>query len=80
MTFAYLGLRMGNGQAYSQLLGLGMGIQNKIPNCWDWEWGKKSNIQLLGLGMGMKNHIPNLCDWEWDLIPNIWEFEIAFHF
>ena len=30
MTFAHLGLGMGNGQTYSQILGLGMGI--KSPN------------------------------------------------
>ena len=44
MTFAYLGLRMGNGQAYSQLLELGMGIENLIPNFWDWEWEYKNLI------------------------------------
>ena len=38
ITFAHLGLRMGNGQTYSLLLGLGMGMTNPIPNFWDWEW------------------------------------------
>ena len=53
MTFAHLGLGMGNGQAFFQLLGLGKGI-------------KKSNYQRLGLGMGMKNQIPVFWDWEWE--------------
>ena len=38
MTFADLGLGMGNTQTYSQLLGLGVGMKNSIPNFWDWEW------------------------------------------
>ena len=54
MTFSQLGLGMGNGPAFSQFLGLGMGILNIIPKFWDWEWEWKIKFQLLGLGMGMK--------------------------
>ena len=41
MTFAHLGLRMGNGQGYSEHLGLGTRMKNPIPNTWDWELGNK---------------------------------------
>ena len=46
MTFAHLELGMGNGQAFSQLLGAEIGM-------------KKTNSQLWVLGMGMKNSVPN---------------------
>ena len=51
MTFAHLVLGMGNGQAYSQLMGLRMEI-------------RKFNSQLLGLERGMNYQIPNCWDWE----------------
>ena len=65
MLFFHLGFGMGNGQAYSQilglkkrrrkkcnslLLGLGMGMKNQIPSYWNWEWEWKINSQHLGLG------------------------------
>ena len=28
----------GNKKYNSQILGLGMGMKNQIPNFWDWEW------------------------------------------
>ena len=69
MTFAHVGLGMGNDQAYSQLLGLGMGIQNLSPNFWDWEWEYKIKFLTFGIGNGNEN-----------LIPKIWKWEIASHF
>ena len=52
--FSHLGLGMGNGPAFSQYWGLGMGIKTIINNI------------VLGLGMGMKNLNPNFLDWEWE--------------
>ena len=67
MTFAHLGLGMGNAEALSQILGLG--IQNQIPNCWDWELECKIKFPTIGIGNGNEK-----------LIPNNWEWEIASHF
>ena len=52
MTFAHLGLGIGNGQAFSQLLGLGM--KKSIPNFLIGKSKEKSNFHLFGLGLGMK--------------------------
>ena len=59
MTVANSGFGMGNGQAYPQLLGLGIGMKNSILNFCDWKRDlKKNGFKLLGLGMGMKTMSP----------------------
>ena len=60
MTFSHLALGMGNGQVYSQLFGLGIGIKNKFPTC--------------GIGNGNKKIIPQIL--KWDIashVPKCWE-------
>ena len=60
MTFAHLGLGMGNGKAHSKLLGLGM--KNPIPNLWDKEWESKIQLPIFVIRNGNKKHSsqPNL--------------------
>ena len=48
-----LGLRMGNGQAYSQLFGMGKVMKNLITNFRGWEWECKLNSQHWEMGNGL---------------------------
>ena len=67
MIFVHLGL--GNYQAYSQLFGLGMGIQDLNINLLDWEWKSKIKFPIFSIRNVNEN-----------LIPNMWEWEFASHF
>ena len=51
IAFAHLRSGMGNGQAYSKLLRMGM--KNWISNFWDWEWEWKPDSQHLRMGNGI---------------------------
>ena len=48
--FPTFGIGNVNTKSYSQYLGLGIGMKNKIPNSWYWEWELKLNSQYLGMG------------------------------
>ena len=51
MTFVHLGMGMGIGQINSQLLGMGMGMQNSVSNA---TWEQKGHLipkKMLGMGI-----------------------------
>ena len=81
MTVANSGFGMGNGQAYSQLFGIG-NRNEKFDSelLWLWKGFKKKLFKFLGLGMGMKTMSPTQHgkkwpnqrqekNWEWKFPP-----------